>query len=468
MTAIRTLIRVCAAALLLAGAVAARNHGSAQPFRDGDIVTFVGDSITHGGTYHSVVALFYATRFPDRGIRFYNCGIGGDRASMIMGDARYRLNVDILGYKPTAATVMLGMNDIGHTDYRGKPGPNTEASRRNSLEVYRENMGKLIAALRGAGARLTLITPSIYDETTRLEKANPAVSIGGNAALGKCAAMVRQYAKENRAGLAEFYPAMNAINAREQKKDPAFTVVGPDRVHPGPVGHFVMAYVFLKAQGMPREVARVGVNARAAKPERASNCAVENVKRTAAGVEFDALEKALPFVTPELARPALDLVPFARDFNQETLAVSGLKQGAYQVLIDGEAVGEYTAAQLKAGVNLADNPKTPQYRQSAEATRINDERTLAAKALRDIVAQKYAMSRGKVDVLDPAALISAVKARYGAATSGNQKVDSRLELLKQSLDQPGRFESQFEDLAAALRNVCRPRKHHFAVVRKAG
>ena len=94
-------------------------------------------------------------------------------------------------------------------------------------------------------------------------------------------------------------------------------MVGPDRVHPGPVGHFVMAYVFLKAQGLPRQVARVGVNARAGKPERAANCAIDNVKRTADGVEFDALENALPFVASELARPALELVPFARDFNQE-------------------------------------------------------------------------------------------------------------------------------------------------------
>jgi lysophospholipase L1-like esterase len=465
MTSIRTLLRVSAAALVLAAAVAAQNYGSTQPFRDGDTVTFVGDSITHGGTYHSVVALFYSTRFPDRNIRFHNCGIGGDRASMIVGDARYRLNLDILGHKPTAATIMLGMNDIGHTDYRGQPGPDTEAARRKSLDLYRENMGTLIAALRGAGARLTLITPSIYDETTRLEKANPVVSIGGNAALGRCAAMVRQYAKENQAGLVEFYDAMNAVNAREQKKDPAFTIVGADRVHPGPVGHFMMAYVFLKAQGMPREVARVGVNARAAKPERAANCAIENVKRTTAGVEFDALENALPFVASELARPALELVPFARDFNQEILAVSRLKKGVYQVLIDDEAVGEYTAAQLKAGVNLADNPKTPQYRQSAEATRINDERTLAAKALRDIVAQKYTMSRGKIDVLDPAALAAAVQSRYAAGASAGNKPDARLELLKQSLDQPGRFEKQLEDLAAALRNACRPRKHHF-VVRK--
>ena len=51
---------------------------SAKPFDDGDTVCFVGDSITHGGTYHSIVTLYYATRFPGKTIRFYNCGISGD------------------------------------------------------------------------------------------------------------------------------------------------------------------------------------------------------------------------------------------------------------------------------------------------------------------------------------------------------------------------------------------------------
>src|SRR5580704_2477649 len=86
-------------------------------FQANDVVCYVGDSITHGGTYHSIVTLFYVTRFPDRPMRFYNEGIGGDRASMIMSDERYRLTVDILGKKCTVASIMLGMNDIGRGDY---------------------------------------------------------------------------------------------------------------------------------------------------------------------------------------------------------------------------------------------------------------------------------------------------------------------------------------------------------------
>ena len=51
--------------------------GAAQPFQSGDTVCYVGDSITHGGSYHAIVTLFYTTRYPDRDIKYYNNGIGG-------------------------------------------------------------------------------------------------------------------------------------------------------------------------------------------------------------------------------------------------------------------------------------------------------------------------------------------------------------------------------------------------------
>ncbi len=259
-----TLLAWIALVLLPCGADAADlTYGSAQPFTAGDNVAFVGDSITHGGTYHSIVTLFYATRFPDRPVRSYNAGIGGDRASMIMGDERYRLNVNILGRKPNVATIMLGMNDVGGGDYgAGKDGPEFLQRRQTSLDIYEQNMIKLITSLQKSGARVTLITPSIYDETTKLAKANPVVQTARNAALTKCADKVRGWSKEYNTGIVNFHEVMNTINAREQKKDPAFTIVGPDRVHPGPVGHFVMGYTLLKAQSMPREVARISVDAK--------------------------------------------------------------------------------------------------------------------------------------------------------------------------------------------------------------
>ena len=83
----------------------------APQFKKGDTVAVIGDSITHGGRYHAFIYLFYATRFPDREIKMYNCGISGDSAA---GACR-RFEWDIAVHKPTAATVLLGMNDVGRS-----------------------------------------------------------------------------------------------------------------------------------------------------------------------------------------------------------------------------------------------------------------------------------------------------------------------------------------------------------------
>jgi hypothetical protein len=259
---------------------------------------------------------------------------------------------------------------------------------------------------------------------------------------------------------------MNTISAREQKKDPAFTIVGPDRVHPGSVGHFVMGYTLLKAQSMPREVARISVDAKHGKSSDAANCEISGVKKAGKGVEFDSLEKALPFVAPEEAAAALKLVPFVQDLNQETLLVKGLGKGRYELKIDGDVVGEYTAAELKAGVNLAENSKTPQYRQSAAATRINSERTQVQKQMRDIVAQKYGMSRAKIDVSDNETLLQRVKAQIEAAKKDNKPAVRNTELLLQDLMEPGKLEQKSQELATALSKACQPLKHHFTLAKK--
>ena len=49
-------------------------------FEEGERVVFVGNSITHGGHYHSFIWLYYMTRFPDKPITIMNAGIGGESA----------------------------------------------------------------------------------------------------------------------------------------------------------------------------------------------------------------------------------------------------------------------------------------------------------------------------------------------------------------------------------------------------
>jgi lysophospholipase L1-like esterase len=440
--------------------------GSAQPFQAGDTVCWVGDSITHGGTYHAIVELFYATRFPDRNIRYYNAGISGDRASGVMSDEAYRLKVDILGHKPTVAPIMLGMNDVGRGDYGAdKSGPDVDQKRQHSLDLYEENMRKLMDSLTKAGARLILIQPSIFDQTTTLPGAG-FNAIGSNDAIGKCSLKIEQWAKDYHAGTVNFYGVMNEINAREQKKDPNYTLIGKDRIHPGPVGHFVMAYTFLKAQNMPREVAVISVNAKKEIPGALVNGEVRHIKKSATGVEFDAFERSLPLVVPDDAKPALVLVPFMSELNQETLAVAGLGKGQYTLKIDDEEIGDFTAAQLTAGINLADNAKTPQYQQSSTATKISADRTKVGVALRDIAAQKYNLSKANIDVSDNADVEKRMRDQIAAATNESKPVNKAWNAVLDDLAAPGKLMQQYDDLSAALLKACQPKEHHYTLVRK--
>ena len=57
---------------------------SIAPFQKGDRVTFVGNSITDGGHYHSYIWLYYMTHFPGMRLWMANCGVGGDTAKEIL------------------------------------------------------------------------------------------------------------------------------------------------------------------------------------------------------------------------------------------------------------------------------------------------------------------------------------------------------------------------------------------------
>ena len=67
------------------------------PFKKGERVVFTGNSITHGGHYHSFIWLYYMTRFPDKPITIMNAGIGGESAWDIKDrlDDEYSANVQL-------------------------------------------------------------------------------------------------------------------------------------------------------------------------------------------------------------------------------------------------------------------------------------------------------------------------------------------------------------------------------------
>jgi hypothetical protein len=102
-----------------------------------------------------------------------------------------------------------------------------------AIDNFKQNVEKISDPLVAKGVRQILITPTIYDETFK----SPVESlVGVNGALGECSDFVLDLEKKRNARVVDFWHPMNEINTKRQQLDPQFTLIGKDRIHPGPMG----------------------------------------------------------------------------------------------------------------------------------------------------------------------------------------------------------------------------------------
>ncbi|QDV66555.1 GDSL-like Lipase/Acylhydrolase [Rosistilla carotiformis] len=377
----------------------------APPFDDGERVCFLGDSITAGGYVQTLIADYYLTRFPERTIHFFNAGRSGDTASGSLS----RLKEDVIDKRPTSVVIMFGMNDVSRGSYTANPTDAQKVRQQQALDRYKAKMKEVVARLRDEAnnPKLYFMTPSPFDQTVVLDRDNNQP--GCNDGLGRCAEIVRQLALENNAPVIDLHGPMTAINLQQQKRDPTWTIVGPDRVHPGSPGRLMMAWLLLKAQGVPATISRTTIDAAAGAVTESVNADVTSVERSETGVKFVSREEALPFPINAGPMELLDLLPIGDDLAQQILSVTGLSKGTYELRIDGAAAGQYKAEELGGGINLAFNKATPQYKQAQRVAEWNSQRRSAeASACSLLNTRRWMQSYYKVDVDDP----QAVQAHY--------------------------------------------------------
>ena len=360
-------------------------------FEKGERVVFVGNSITHAGHYHSFVWLYYMTRFPDKPVTIMNAGIGGESA----WDIKDRLDYDVFNRKPTYVALTFGMNDTGYDIYmKDNAKELSERQVAKSLESYQEIEQRLLAKNK---VTKVLIGGSPYDETSRF---NNFILHGKNNVILKIIDAQRASARKNGWGFVDFNLPMREISEREQEKDSTFTFCRVDRIHPDNDGQMVMAYLFLKAQGLAgNEVADVTIDANDSKAINHKNCKISKLKKEEGSLSFDYLAKALPYPLDSIPRhgwgnkrsqrDAMRLVPFMEEFNQERLQIANLEDGLYRLTIDGLLIDEVSSERLANGINLADYPNTPQYQQAMKIMYLNEERFEVEKRFREYLWTEY-------------------------------------------------------------------------------
>ncbi|MDQ2711387.1 MAG: SGNH/GDSL hydrolase family protein [Acidobacteriota bacterium] len=327
-----------------------------------DRVVFYGDSITDQPLYTVITEAYVATRYPELDVKFVHSGWGGDKVSGGGGGpVDVRLSRDVIAYKPTVMTIMLGMND-------GLYRPETEATDRVFFDGYRHIVDTMKSA--APGIRITAIQPSPYDDVTR----TPLFPGGYNEVLISFSKWIANYAGQAGLNVADLNTAVVAMLRRAEELDPVEAPkIIQDRVHPGFAGHLIMAEQLLKSWNARPIVSAISINATGRpKLEAAEHASVTDLAQ-ASGLSWNETEDALPlpfaqWIGAWSAGPValvLRSSDVAQAIDDEELKVSGLKNGVYTLKIDGAIVATLNNGELAHGVNLA-LLETPMAKQAKE------------------------------------------------------------------------------------------------------
>ena len=334
-------------------------------FKDGDTICFLGDSITHGGQYHEFLQLFYATRYPELNLSFHNCGISGDNANGMIE----RFEEDVMKHKPTHVFLMTGMNDVNRTLYfEGTASVKILKQRTNALANYKRNTTLLAEKIIGNGIIPILLTPSIYDQYSKIEKEN---NLGCNDALIEYSNHLKKLGNKYDALVIDLNTPMRTLMERELKKDSLFTIIGNDRVHPGTTGHFIMFCEIISKLEAPEVVSKIAIDANQDEQEiRVQNLRLQNAQFSESLISFQTCEMSLPFPLGRNLNEALSLTAFKELYNQQLFQAEGLPNKNYDLYIDKQHIGTFDAHDLKNGIDLSLYKNTPQYKQAQEIKRL--------------------------------------------------------------------------------------------------
>jgi hypothetical protein len=337
----------------------------------GDRVVFLGDSITEQRLYTTYIEAYALTRHPDWKLTFRNVGWGGDTSwlrqrahpnenqlfaaddaaqqQMVEDSVGRGLARDVLPLKPTFVTVKFGMNDHSY-----------QAFREDIFRAYVRSQTQIAKILEANGARVAFLTPQPIEDKRPDPDKDPR-----NQSLRKFSDGLKEVADKEHATFVDQFDPFMAIMLKERASNPSAVIGGGDAVHPGAIGHTIMAWAVLKGLGASASVSSAELDAAAKKVVKSDACKISNLNVAEGAVSFDRLDKALPLPIDPKAEPALKLAPILEDLSLYELRVSNLPKGTWQVTIDGESAGTLNAETLAQGWNasVAPGPITAQSRE---------------------------------------------------------------------------------------------------------
>ena len=188
----------------------------AQPVGEG-----LGDALGKG--YVALVDALLGAAYPERGIRVVNMGTSGNTVR----DLQSRWEADVLGQQPDWLSIMIGINDVWRQfDMPRQPEQHVYA------DEYERTLDELLLRSQPSVKNIVLMTPYYIE---------PNKGDAMRARMDEYGAIVKRLAGRHGTILVDTQAAFDEVLTACYPATLAW-----DRIHPGQVGHMVIARAFLK------------------------------------------------------------------------------------------------------------------------------------------------------------------------------------------------------------------------------
>ena len=203
-------------------------------FKKGDVICFFGDSITANGLW---IAEVYQNVRKICPVKCYNVGVAGATAER----ASLYLHKKCLSLNPDWVVMMFGINDIRYSLYSEglKNDEQTESLKKAALLSHKSAYEYLVKETVDSGAKVILATPTPYDDVNEKEEENLRCQSG----LDECVVYLKKLAEKYNCHVVDFKTVMQPMLSERD-------ILSKDRIHPTPIGHHVMAQIFLNDVGI--------------------------------------------------------------------------------------------------------------------------------------------------------------------------------------------------------------------------
>lgn len=331
----RSTLGLCVAVLL--GCVLSPVAADDFAIRDGDTVVFLGDSITAARTYGKIIENYTLLRFPERRVRFFNAGKGGDTAA----GGFERLEQDVFARGATMLTVAFGTNDIGWGVYADDA----------HKQKYLTGIRGIVEACKRRGVRVYICSAAVtaadpeksessFLQTMCDEGMQLARELGGNSI---------DVQREMRTVQKRVW----AVNAKITDPSKKHTMHAADGAHLNDLGQLAMAFAILKGLNAPTDVSAATIDAADLKALSAENCTISEITDRNGSLSFTRHDRGLPFNYGLFYPLHYQFVPVHQALNAYQLTIKNLAAGQYEVAADGRRLGKFSAAQLAQGLSIA-------------------------------------------------------------------------------------------------------------------